>query len=123
VDSKQQTDMVRLAHSLERVVQRTVRLEQVRKADLQFGDLVLIATRNSVYSVYVLDNGLYLVSGGWFDRKDLSPVKTTITGCTLGGSIVKLDIVAACGLRLEFGGRVVTTPIQKVCVIRLGSPN
>lgn len=123
MDSQQQTDMVRLAHSLERVVQRTVHLKQVRKADLQFGDLVLIATRNSVYSVYVLDNGFYLVSGGWFDRKDLSPAKTTITGCTLGGSIVKLDIVAACGLRLEFGGRVVTTPIQKACVIRLGSPN
>jgi hypothetical protein len=50
-------------------------------------------------------------------------VKTTITGCTLGGSVIKLDIVAACGLRLEFGNRVVTTPIQKVYVIRLGSQN
>jgi len=83
--------------------------------------LVLITTRNSVYSVSVLDDDFYLVSGGWFDRNGLSPVKTTITGCTLGGSIVKLDIVAACGLRLEFGNRVVTTPIQKVCVTRLGS--
>jgi len=115
--------MIRLAHSLERIVQRIVHLEQVRKADLQFGDLVLIATRNSVYSVCVLDNGFYLVSGGWFDRKGLSPVKTTIAGCTFGGRIIKLDIIAACGLRLEFGNRVVTTPIQKVCVIRLGSQN
>ena len=115
--------MVRLAHSLEKVVQRAVHLKQVRKADLHSGDLVPIATRNSVCSVYVLDKGLYLVSGGWFDGKELSPVKTTIIERTLGGSIVKLDIVAACGLRLEFGGRVVTIPIQKVCVIPLGSPN
>jgi hypothetical protein len=113
--------MIRLAHSLERIVQKIVHLEQVRKVDLQLGDLVLITTRNSVYSVSVLDDDFYLVSGGWFDRNGLSPVKTTITGCTLGGSIVKLDIVAACGLRLEFGNRVVTTPIQKVCVTRLGS--
>jgi len=115
--------MIRLAHSLERIVQRIVRLEQVRKKDLQFGDLVLVTTRNSVYSVSVLDDGFYLVSGGWFDQNGLSPVKTTITGCTLGGTIIKLDIVAACGLHLEFGNRVVTTPIQKVCVIRLGSQN
>ena len=96
-------------------------MEQVRKEDLQFGDLVVITTLNSVYSVYVLGNGSYLVSGGWFDRKGLSPVNTTITGCTFGGRIIKLDIVAACGLRLEFGNRVVTTPIQKACVIRLTS--
>ena len=115
--------MIRLAHSLERIVRRIVHLEQVHKKDLQFGDLVFITTRNSVYCVWVLDDGFYLVSGGWFDRKGLSPVKTTITGCTLGGSIVKLNIVAACGLCLEFGNRVVTTPIQKVCVIRLGSQN
>jgi hypothetical protein len=104
-------------------VAETVHPEQVCKKDLQFGDLVLITTRNSSYSVQVLDSGVYLISGGWFDRKGISPLRTAIRGCTLGGSSIKMDIVAACGLRLEFGNRVVTTPIRKVCVIRLSSRN
>jgi hypothetical protein len=119
----QSTGFFGLVPSLERIVAETVHLEQVCKKDLRFGDLVLISTRNSVYSVHVLDLGVYLVSGGWFDRKGMSPVRTAIRGCTLGGSIIKMDIVAACGLRLEFGNRVVTTPIRKVCVIRLSSRN
>jgi hypothetical protein len=118
---KQSTDILPLAHNLERIVQQTAALPQVRKDELNFGDLVLITTRNSVYSIYALDEGLYLISGGWFDRKGLSPAKITIAGCTFGGRIIKSDIVAGCGLRLEFGNRVVTTPIQKVCVVRLGS--
>ncbi len=36
----------------------------------------------------------------------------------LGGSVIKHDIVAACGLRLEFGNRVVTSRIRAVRVIR-----
>ncbi|NIM05187.1 MAG: hypothetical protein GTN65_06125 [Armatimonadetes bacterium] len=118
---KQSTDILPLAHNLERIVEQTATLPQVRKVDLQFGDLVLVTTRNSVYSIYTLDEGLYLISGGWFDRKGLSPAKITIAGCTFGGRIIKSDIVAGCGLRLEFGNRVVTTPIRKVCVVRLGS--
>jgi hypothetical protein len=119
----QSTGFFGLAPSLERIVAETVHLEQVCKKDLQFGDLVLITTRNSLYSVHVLDRGAYLVSGGWFDRKSMSPVRTAIRGCTLGGSVIKMDVVAACGLRLEFGNRVVTTPIQKACVIRLSGRN
>ena len=118
---KQSTDILPLAYSLETIVEQAAGLPQVRKDDLQFGDLVLITTRNSVYSIYVLDGGSYLVSGGWFDRKSLSPAKIAIAGCTFGGRIIKSDIVAGCGLRLEFGNRVVTTPIQKACVVRLGS--
>lgn len=87
------------------------------KADLGFGDLVLVTTANSTYSIYVLDDGFYSVSGGWFDRRHLSPMKTTITGCTWGGSAIKSDIVAACGLHLEFGNRVVTSRIKKVHVV------
>ncbi len=115
--------MIALGHSLEQIVERSIHLNQVSKADLQSGDLILITTRNSDYSVRVFDDSLYLVSGGWFDRKGISPVKTTIRGCTFGGSIIKLDVVAACGLCLEFGNRVVTTAIQKVCVVRSGGRN
>ena len=115
--------MTRTGQSLEKIVAGTSRLKQVRKTNVYPGDLLLITTRNSVYSIRVLENGLYLVSGGWFDRNGLSPAKTTITGCTWGGSIIKLDIIAACGLCLEFGNRVVTTPIKKVQIIRYGSQN
>jgi len=45
-------------------------------------------------------------------------MKTTIAGCTWGGSAIKEDIVAACGLHLEFGKRVVTSTIQKVSIFR-----
>jgi len=105
-------------HNLENIVRNSAHLKQVLKWDLQFGDTVLIGTKNSTYSIYVLDNDSYLVSGGWFDRKGLSPSKTRINGCTWGGSIIKIDALAACGLCLEFGNRVVTTAIQKVSVLR-----
>jgi hypothetical protein len=61
-----------------------------------------------------LENGQYDVSGGWFDKNNLARTKTTIHGCTWGGSIIKSDIIAACGLHLEFGNRVVTSKIEKI---------
>ena len=42
----------------------------------------------------------------------------SIAGCTWGGTVIKCDIVAARGLRLEFGNRVVTSPIREVRVVR-----
>ena len=100
------------------IVKHVDRLHAVRKADLEFGDRVLVTTANSTYSIHVLEDGLYSISGGWFDRHGLSPLKTTITGCTWGGSAIKLDILAACGLHLEFGNRVVTSGIKRVQVVR-----
>ena len=114
--------MIGSGHRLDKIVESSMQLKLVRKEDLQFGDMVLITTRNSLYSVYVLDAEHYIVSGAWFDRKGLSPVKASIAGCTWGGNIIKVDTLAACGLRLEFGNRVLTTTIQKVAVVR-GSSN
>ncbi len=110
-------------HSLEKIVKACSHLKQVRKANLQFGDLLVINTLNSEYTIYALDKGYYLVFGGWFEREGLSPMKTTINGCTWGSSIIKTDIVAACNLCLEFGNRVVTSPIQKISLVRCGSQN
>ncbi len=115
--------MIGNGHKLEKIVESTSHLSQVRKTELQFGDMVLIKTRNSLYSISVLESDYYLVSGGWFDRKGLSPTKASISGCTWGGSIIKVDTLAACGLRLEFGNRVLTTPIQKVYVVRGSGKN
>jgi hypothetical protein len=60
---------------------------------------------------------MYRVSGGWFDRKHMSPLKLGINGCTWGGSAIKVDVVAACGLHLEFGNRVLTSRIERLRVI------
>jgi hypothetical protein len=100
------------------IVDCTARLKAVRRADLALGDQLLITTRNSTYSIHVLQEDLYSVSGGWFDRRGLSPAKVAINGCTWGGRAIKLDIVAACGLHLEFGNQVVTSRITKYQVVR-----
>ncbi len=110
--------MPRLERTLEAILDEVDELEQVPKEDLFFGDWVRVTTFDAIYSIHVLEDGFYAVSGGWFDRHGLSPCKTTISGCTWGGSAIKIDIVAALGLRLEFGNRLLSSPIQRVEVIR-----
>ncbi len=109
--------------SLSKVTERASELKQVYKKDLSFGDLVIIRTLNSTYKIRVLANGLYAVSGGWFDAQGASPTITRIAGCSWGGSVIKIDVLAACGLCLEFGNRVVTSPIKEVVVLRFTESN
>ena len=100
-----------LGCSLSALVSHAEGLCQLRKADLHVGDWVFVKTLNSLYTIRDDEGGLYVVKGGWFDRKSLSPMKNTINGCTWGGSTIKSDIVAACGLCLDFGNRLGTTRI------------
>ena len=104
--------------TLDAIVDTAGSLEAVRKSDLEFGDHVLVTTRNSVYSIHVLDDCVYSVSGGWFDRQGLSPSKVEINGCTWGGRAIKCDIIAASGLHLEFDNHVTTSRIMDFKVIR-----
>ena len=106
--------MLKIGYSLEKIIETSSTLEQVHKEDLRTGDTVVIITKNSIYSIKVLHNDRYRVSGGWFDKKCAAPGIVTIPGCTWGGKIIKKDIIAACGMCLEFGNRIVTTPIKKV---------
>jgi len=99
-------------------IERALPRELLRKCDLAFGDVVIVRTKNSIYSITVLGDDLYLVFGGWFDRKGISPRTTKINGCTWGGSAIKQDIVAARGLFLEFENHVLTTRIQDFRLIR-----
>ena len=115
--------MKHLGQSLNKIVERADHLKGVRKKDLQFGDTVLIRTQNSNYRILVLDSGFYQVSGGWFDKEGLSPYKLRIAGCTWGSSIIKIDLVAACGLCLEFSNRLITSPIKQFSIIPLSSRN
>lgn len=104
--------------TLDARTQQADQLEAVKKSELLCGDSVLVRTKNSVYAIRALGNELYSVSGGWFERNGNRPQVVTISGCTWGGSAIKQDIVAARGLFLEFGNRVVTTRIRDVMVIR-----
>jgi len=112
-----------LGYTLSAIAASTVPQRPLRKADLAPGDRLFVITTNSTYAIRVLDERSCLVSGGWFDRKGLSPARTRIVGCTWGGSAINIDVAAACGLRLEFGNRLVTTPIRKIHVLRRGCEN
>jgi len=103
-----------IGYELQRLVNECGQLVQVHKNELQPGDQILLKTMNSIYSIKVLQDGYYNVSGGWFDKNESSPVKTTISGCTWGGCIIKTDIVAACGLCVEFGNKIITSRIRKI---------
>ena len=104
--------------TLSAIVDHTDRLEAVYKSDLEFGDRLLVTTRNSTYVIHVFEEGLYTVTGGWFDLHGLSPMNIAINGCTWGGRAIKEDILAARGLYLEFENSVVTTRILKFQIIR-----
>ena len=102
--------------SLETIVQSANLLDVVHRSALRAGDLIFVKTCNSEYSIRVVEKGLFVVSGGWFDLNGKSPITTRIPGCTWGGTAIKTDIVAACGLRIEFGNRLITSPIEKIFV-------
>ena len=114
---------IRYKQNLEKIVNRIIYYKQVYKKDLQCGDLVIAFTKNSEYYISVLESGSYLVMGGWFDKKGLSPVEIEIRGCTWGGNIIKIDIIAACGLHLEFRNGLRTTVVKKVVVCRGNAKN
>ena len=109
----------RLVRTLGRVVEHARLADAVHKADLAFGDRVVVRTCNSVYSLWTLGPETFAVSGGWFDTHGGSTT-VTVNGCTYGGSMIRYDVVAATGLFLEFGNGVSTTRIRDVSVIRWG---
>ena len=110
--------MTKFGYNLAKIVSRMDSLQHVSRESLQPGDVVYIKTLNSVYIIRKAENNLYEVSGGWFDRKGLSPAITTIRGCSWGGSIINISMVAACGLYLEFGNNLVTSPIRQIIVVK-----
>lgn len=111
-----------LARTLTGIVRHSIEGPAVRRQDLAVGDRILVTTRNSVYSMWVLDDDTFAVSGGWFDLNEISPARVRINGCTYGHSAIRQDVVAACGLFLEFGNNVRTTRIRDVRVLHQDEP-
>jgi len=110
--------MNRGGHSLQAVIAAAERIPNIRRMDVKSGDRLLVKTKNSMYTIVVGQGGVCTVSGGWFDRRGKSPMRTTVAGCTWGGSIIKVDLIAAIGLCIEFGNRLITTEARRIFVIR-----
>lgn len=110
-------------HSLAALTESVEHLHRVRKSDLRPGDCLVAVTNNSTYILRMQADGACLVSGGWFDRKGRSPAHVRVNGCTWGGSIINVDILAACGLCIEFGNRVTTSPVRSITVIPFQEQN
>ncbi len=111
-----------MARTLSAITEHACNDSAVKRVDLDVGDRVVVTTRNSVYSIWVLESDQFAVTGGWFDRQGLSPARVKINGCTYGHSVIRHDVVAGQGLFLEFGNNVLTTRIQSVRVLRSPDP-
>ena len=109
--------------NLNRVVEYSEEIKHISKDHFNQWDCLLVRTQNSLYTIRQTDEQLYEVSGGWFDKQGLSPTKMIIRGCTWGGSIIHINLLAACGLCLEFGNNVITSPVIQIVVIKAKNLN
>ena len=89
-------------------------VDGVKRRDLDSGDRIIISTKNSVYSLTARADGLFDVSGGWFEREGEGETLAEIRGCTAGGHAIFTDHVAAKGLFMEFADGLRTTRIKSV---------
>ena len=108
-----QEDM-KAGHDLNALVLKAAGAKGVRRGELGDGDVLLLYTQNSLYTVRKIDTNQFAVSGGWFDANHGREVVTSIVGCTWGGSSIHRDFVASCGMRIEFGNRVLTSVLKRV---------
>jgi hypothetical protein len=115
--------MLRHGFILNTIVQNSDKIKHISKDNLGEQDYLIVKTSNSLYTIKKVDEKLYEISGGWFDKKGLSPSKMIIRGCTWGGSVIHINMLAACGLCLEFGNNVITSPVNQIIVIRGGNLN
>ena len=121
MSKRKETSEIRVSRpalALDDITAQSSGLDAVPKAGLALGDRVIVTTRNSVYDLWSLGDGLFRVSGGWFDREHDRPSTIAVNGCTWGGRALYEEIVAAPGLFLEFANGVMTTRIQKVELVR-----
>lgn len=103
--------------SQEIVRESSEKQRSVLRTDLQPGDWLIVETRNSLYTIRVLNANHYLIAGGWFDKKGAAPFKTTIRGCALRGRLLDPHLIAAKGMFIEFGNGVRTSTVQEIRVV------
>ena len=110
--------MKKFGLSLSKIIDSIPNIKNLQKDELKTGDQVFIFTGNSVYEIKKLDNSQFLISGGWFDSNNVSPCKISIRGCTWGGSIIHINLVAAIGLSIEFNNNLITSPVSRIVVFK-----
>lgn len=108
------------ARTLDRIVETAEQISGIRAEDVQAGDWVVVRTRNSSYSLAVVGEGVYRVSGGWFAANGEEERDVRIAGCTWGGAVIHTRLIAAIGMFLEFDNGVRTTRIRDIKHIRGG---
>jgi len=104
------------AATLNGMVRASHLFPQVRKNEVSPGDWVIIRTVMSVYTLRALSDGLYEARGGWFDQNGYAPMTIGVTGATWGGSAIMPQVLAACGMRVEFRNRLITSPVRSIVV-------
>jgi hypothetical protein len=115
--------MITLGATLTGIAQTSHLFPQVRKDEVSRGDWVIIRTVKSEYRLRALGNGLFEASGGWFDKKGCAPMTIGVAGATWGGSAIMPQVLAACGMRVEFRNRLVTSPVKSIIIFRNASLN
>lgn len=113
--------------TMDKQIEMLSMIDMLPKKGLTPGSMIEIYTTNSVYELYVLEGDDFIVSGGWFDKQNLSPYHVCINGCTWGGSAIKHDIIAGEMMHIEFntGDRniVTTSSIKSWKVYEASRPN
>ena len=108
--------------TLDRLTQDAQAIDGIWVESIEPGDLIVVRTRNSVYSLVVLGDGRYRVTGGWFATNGSSGGSGSdvrIAGCTWGGAAIHTRLVAAAGMFLEFDNGVRTTRMRDVRLYRI----
>jgi hypothetical protein len=110
------------AHTLDRMADHARHVQGVGTEDVHCGDWVVVRTRNSTYSMAALDDGRFLVAGGWFAAHGAESEPVGVLGCTWGGRAILTGVLAAPGMFIEFDNGVHTTRILEVRLIRGANP-
>ena len=119
--TSESSTVLRRGTDIARLIRFAETREAVRREDLEPGDWMVVATKNSEYLVGRDGSGRFVISGGFFDQTGEAPIELDIRGCTFGGRAIWTEILAARGLFLEFANGVRTTRIQEVRTLR-GTP-
>ena len=103
--------------TLDRMTHSAHLFPEIRKDEVRKGDWVIMRTMKSVYTLHSLGDGLYEVCGGWFDKKGVGPMRIGVAGATWGGSVIMPQVLAACGMCVEFRNRLITSPVKKIVIM------
>ena len=93
---------------------------QLHKSSLRTGDTIILKTNNSFYLIKVLEEEKYTVSGGWFDKNNLSPATLTIHGCTWGGrALSKMILLLRADFILNLGTKWLQVESKKYFIFQI----